>query len=80
MPGQKRAFGQLPEKCRQPDSPNGYRCHTIKPVHMQMTRKEGWHHQPEDVHQMCAEDHRSYESEDLHSALDLTRQEQEKML
>ena len=77
MPGQERAFGQLPEQRRQPDSPNGYGCHQIKPVHAEMTGKEGWHHQPEDVHQMRAED-RNYKSEDLHSALDLTRQEQEK--
>src|SRR5215470_8907949 len=78
MPGQERAFGQLPEKRAQPDPPNGYRCHKIKPVHVEMARKEGWHYQPEDIHEMRAEDHRSYKSEDLHSALHLTRQEQEK--
>src|SRR5262249_60555935 len=78
MPGQERALGQLPEKGRQPESPYGYRCHKIKPVHVEMTGKEGWHHQPEDIHQVRAEDHHSYKSEDLHSALDLTRQEQEK--
>jgi len=43
-----------------------------------MTGKERWHHQPEDIHQMCPEDYRSYKSEDRHSALYLTRQEQEK--
>src|SRR5206468_10442341 len=57
VPGQERAALQLPEKRREPESAHGNGRHHIEPVHTQSPGKKGRHHEPEDIHQMDAEEH-----------------------